>query len=395
MSVTGHGTLPFAIEEYRHRQEQVRVRMRLRGIDILYVTSPANLLYLTGYEAIWYPPRLPVGVALDVRSERVTIFDWTRHEAYLRTRVLSDDIVLFDYAGACDTAAAAFEARGWTGRTVGLDGFSANPAPAILNQLSMALERIGARVVAGEWIVDGIRLYKSPAEVVRVRRAAAIADDALSALQRDLRPGMTAMEVSAQLAALLAQRGSDHAAMPPLVSAGPTAWTDVHSYPSHRPLEAGDVVAIDCCGVVDRYHANLARTFILGGADHPARAMLEWAGGGLEAMRDAARLGDGPEIALAVADAHVRQRIAPENIWWIGGYALGLGLAPSWVGHTYLANDGPEKCAWLPGYVSNFETVFFDRDLGFAAESIDTIVMTDQGLEILSGLPRGLLQAGA
>ena len=28
-----------------------------------------SLLYLTGYEAIWYPPRLPVGVALTAANE--------------------------------------------------------------------------------------------------------------------------------------------------------------------------------------------------------------------------------------------------------------------------------------------------------------------------------------
>jgi hypothetical protein len=76
----------------------------------------------------------------------------------------------------------------------------------------------------------------------------------------------------------------------------------------------------------------------------------------------------------------------------VGGYSLGIGLPPSWVGHTYLANDGLSKVTWQPGYVSNYETVMVDQEGGFEAASIDTIVMTEDGLEMLSELPRGIIE---
>ena len=92
-----------------------------------------------------------------------------------------------------------------------------------------------------------------------------------------------------------------------------------------------------------------------------------------------------------MAEQYVRARIPEHRIWWVGGYSLGIGFPPSWVGHTYLANDGLERCLLHAGYVSNFETVFVDRDSGFSAASIDTIVMTEDGLEVLSKLPRTML----
>jgi Xaa-Pro aminopeptidase len=383
--------LPFPEFEYRRRRDRVRDEMAARGVDVLYVTSPPNLLYLTGYQAIWYPPRLPVGAVLVRDAPDVVAFDWVRHEGYVRDAVLCDDAVFFEYADAVDVAVEAFRSRGWLDGAVGLEESAANPSPALLGALTRGLTDAGGRVVSGDWVVDRVRLYKSDAELERVRTAADMADRAFERLAEELRPGISELEVSARIAALLAEEGSEIAATPPLVSSGPDAWRDTHAFPGHRLLQRGDVVSVDACGVVDRYHANLSRTYALGEVSPVARELLEQAAGSVDELVRAARLGEGPEAAAAAAERYVRERIAPERIWWVGGYALGLALPPSWVGHTYLANDGPQRCLLMPGYVSNFENVFFDEHEGFAADFIETVVMTESGLEVLSRLPRTLI----
>jgi Xaa-Pro aminopeptidase len=387
--------LPFSVAEYRDRHTRVRTVMTTRGIDLLYVTSPANLFYLTGYEAIWYPNRLPLGVVIDRARPEVIFFDWTRHVGYVSTRVLCDEVVCVDYGDAPLRVARAFAEFGWTHRVVGMEWCSSNPSAPVLSAVADLLREQGSTPVSGDWIVDQIRLYKTAAEVERIRRAAVIADSAMQQLQRDLRPGMTELTVSSHLAMLLAERGSEVAAMAPLVNSGPTAWSDTHTFPTRRPIETGDVVAVDCCAVVDRYHVNLGRAFAVGTPNPRATRMLELAAGSIFELQRAARVGAGPEAAAALADRYVRERVAAENIWWVGGYALGIAFPPSWVGHTYLANDGVEKCRLQPGYVSNYENVFVDRQEGFEAGTIDTILMTEQGLEVLSAMPRGLLPSAA
>jgi len=383
---------PFTDDEYAARLTQVRESMAAAGIDVLYVTSPPNILYLSGYDAIWYPWRLPLGCAVVGEPAQLLFFDWTRHEGYAKLHARCDELVLFEYGSAPAELAAAFRERGLGGATVGLERYGLNPAAPILDAVHAALAADGAEVVAGDWIVDDARLYKSPAELERIRLAGKIADGAMGALAERLRPGMTELQAGAALTSLLADAGSEVPATHPLVVSGPTGWVDTHSFPGRRVLEEGDTISIDCCAVIDRYHANLCRTFSLG-APHPeAVRMLDAAAGSVDELQRLAVLGEGPETAMAAAEKWVYDRVAAEKVWWVGGYSLGIGLPPSWVGHTYLANDGLSKVTWQPGYVSNYETVMVDQDGGFEAASIDTIVMTEDGLEMLSELPRGLIE---
>ena len=157
--------------------------MGRRGLDVLFVTSPANLLYLTGYSAIWYPWRLPLGAAIAREPAAVVFFDWTRHEGYARLHALFDDLVLLEYADAEEAVARALAERGLTTGTVGLERWGPTPAGPIIEGVAGALRARGARIAEGDWIVDGVRLVKSPAEVQRIHRAAAMADSAVLALR--------------------------------------------------------------------------------------------------------------------------------------------------------------------------------------------------------------------
>jgi Xaa-Pro aminopeptidase len=385
--------LPFGIDEHRARAERVRAEMERRGIDTLLVTSPPNVLYLTGYEAAWFPPKLPVGVVVSRSSPDLVFLDWSRHADYVQRWALYDEAVLFEYDDWPAVVARAVQEHVWATGTFGLEASASNPTSAVFTRLADGLRSAGATVVDGDWVVDDVRALKTAAEIERVRKAAAIADAAFTGLREQLRPGLTELEVAARATLLLAEHGSEPAAGAPFVSSGPDAWRDVHAFPSRRVLEDGDVLTIDVCAVVDRYHVNLSRAFAIGTPDPSARALLEQARDGVDRMVAEARIGDGPQHALAAAEDHVRARVAPERIWWIGGYTLGLACPPGWVGHRYLANEGPKPFTWQPGYLSNFETILFDRDAGYEAAIIDSVLMTDAGLEVLSTLPRGLWEA--
>jgi Xaa-Pro aminopeptidase len=387
--------LPFSIDEYRDRAGRVRARMRERGVDVLFVTSPANLFYLTAFQSIWYPPRAPVGVVVTADEERLVFCDYERHETLARETAHYDDAVFYRYEDVLDTIAETFRARGWLEGTIGLERWSPAPGAPLLDALGSRLGELGGTIVSGDWVVDRVRLVKSPAEIEFVRRAGAIVDAAFDDLEEHVRPGQTELEIAARLDAVMAEHGGERAAIQTMVSAGPGVWCRTHAPPTRRPVEAGDVMYVDACGVVNRYHADVCRTFSVG-RDHPeARAILDVTAQSVEEVRRAVKPGDPLDVAQRVAEEFVFSRFPREQVWWVGGYALGIAMAPNWVGHTYLSNDAFEQFTWEPGYLTNYENVLFDRDAGFTASYMETLLMTETGIEPLSSRPRTLTVAGA
>ena len=390
MSAAEH-ELPFPVEEYRDRARRVRAEMARRGVAVLYVMSPPNINYLTGFESIWYPPRAPVGVALAVDSEELVFFDYERHLHLVSQTAHYDEAVWFTYETALDAVADGLAARGWTKGTVGIERWTVSPGAPLVEAVAERLRTRGATVVDGDWIVDRVRAVKSPAELVCVRKAAEIVDAAFLEIQDYIRPGRTELQIAARLNAIMADHGGEEAAIRTMVSAGPLVWCRTHGASGHRPVERGDVMFVDACGVYRRYHVDLCRTFSLG-QDHPkARAVLEYTRDSVLAVQKAVKRGDPLDVAQRAAEEYVFARYGPENVWWVGGYALGVALPPSWVGHTYLSNDAWEPFTWEPGYVTNYENILFDRDEGFTASYMETLLMTADGIETLSKLPRDLI----
>jgi Xaa-Pro aminopeptidase len=382
--------IAFSEDDYRERARRVRQRMAERDVDVLFVMKPANLFYLTGFQSIWYPPRAPLGVVVSRHDDRLVFFDYERHQTLVETTAFFDDAVFYAYEGAVETIAGAFRARGWSGGRVGIEWWTESPGAPLVARVADAIAATGATVADGDWIVDRVRLVKSAKEVACVRRAAAIVDAAFDSLPEYVRPGRTELEIAAHLNAEMASLGGESPAIVTMVSAGPDVWCRTHSAPSRRPVQEGDTMYVDACGVVNRYHADLCRTFAVGRDNPDARAILDYTAESVEKVRQAVRPGDPLDVAQRVAEDHVFSRYSREQVWWVGGYALGIAMPPNWVGHTYLSNDSFEQFTWEPGYVTNYENIVFDRDAGFTASYMETLLMTDDGIEVLSRRPRTL-----
>ena len=127
----------------------------------------------------------------------------------------------------------------------------------------------GGGVVPREFVALGhllheLRLYKSPAEIALMRRAAKIAAEAQRAALRAARPGAAEYEVEAALVHAMRAHGAVPS-YPPTVAAGRNACV-MHYTANRGRLGRGDLLLIDAGAEVECYASDITRTWPVGGA---------------------------------------------------------------------------------------------------------------------------------
>ena len=74
------------------------------------------------------------------------------------------------------------------------------------------------------------------------------------------------------------------------------------------------------------------------------------------------------------------------------GYSLGISIPPDWVGHVRLRDISFADTDFVPGTIMNYELLSSNPDLPRIGY-IGTLLITDDGLEVLSKVPQELLVA--
>ncbi|NUU18081.1 type I methionyl aminopeptidase [Cellulomonas humilata] len=195
--------------------------------------------------------------------------------------------------------------------------------------------------------------YKTPEQVLLMRRAGLVVAEALAAVRERAVAGVTTAQLDVVAAEVIGDR---HATASFLGYEGYPATLCVsvndevvHGIPGPRVLEPGDVVSVDCGAIVEGWHGDSAITIVLDGAEPEDVALAEtteramWAG--IAALAGAERLGAVGEAVEDVVDA-------AEAAGLNGGQRY--GLVEEYVGH------GIGTAMHQPPDVPNFRT----RDRG-------------------------------
>jgi Xaa-Pro aminopeptidase len=99
-----------------------------------------------------------------------------------------------------------------------------------------------------------------------------------------------------------------------------------------------------------------------------------------------------------VADAFIDAAGLRQWVWFIGGYALGISMPPDWVHrHRPAPREDVPTPNLEPGIVLNFENqydVFEGWPGGTGLGYIDTLLVTETGIEVLSDMPRNIVEVG-
>ena len=397
---------PFPPEEYAERRRQVREAMAREGIDGILVTGAADVNYLTGYDQIWHSYLNIIGIFLRADEAATLFFDNDGHIVLQSTTPDIEEVVVMPRGAAVShvpLVAEAIRARGWAKGRIALQPWCYGPHPTLLAAIGERLADATAdgaeiaEIADGSTLVEDVRLIKSPREVAVMREAGRVADLAMAAARDALEPGLRETDVDAALTAAMMGNGCGYPGIRSMVGSGPRSGAH-HGPATHRRLKRGDVVHIDFCASLHRYHVNLSRSFAVGPADPRWHELMDKAAGCIDAVLESVKPGESMTRVQEVADAYTDAQGLRPHVWLIGGYTLGIAMPPDWVGrHRPKPREDVPIPLLEPGIVFNYENqfdVFEGWPGGTGAAYIETFLVTEDGLELLSKLPRNLVTAG-
>jgi Xaa-Pro dipeptidase len=370
----------FPAAEFDARQARARAAIAAAGFGALIITGPENIYWLTGRQTAGYfafqalilqvsgPP------ALLVRQLEL---------AGTRANVWLDQV--FAYQDGEDPVAALATLvadLGLRDLAIERDGWFVPP------RMMAALDLLLDAPADGSGLVAPLRVVKSAAELAAIRSAAAYAQAGLSAGIDACRDGTDENSVAAAMMSAAIRAGSEVMAMEPLISSGPRSGLP-HMTWRRRDIGNGDGIFLELAGSHARYHAALMRSVWIGTPPAEATAMMACAGDALEAALTQCRPGL-PCSAPHDAAQDVIDRAGHTNAFRKRiGYSMGVAFAPDWgEGGILSLYSGVERMI-EPGMVFHLPATL--RDYGISTVGVsETVIITEQGCEVLSTLPRGM-----
>ena len=384
---------PFPRSEYQDRLARVRSKMNEAGLDLLLVTAPDNMNYLSGYDAwSFYVPQtllVPaadeepvwVGRGMDSASTRIT--------TYLpEQNILSyaDDYVENPAKHPMEHIAVVIKERGWDRGRIGYEGDAYFFAAKWLQVLEKSLPE--AKFADAYLLVNWVRTVKSPAEIEKMREAARIVEHAMWVAVDAVEAGRRQCDAAARISFAqiegTPQFGGDVPANPPSILSGENSATP-HASWTDEPFLADTATCLELSGCRHRYHSAMSRTVYLGKPHNKMLDVAKATAEGLEAALETVR----PGVVCEEVDTAWKQTISryglekPSRI----GYSIGLNYPPNWADHTASLRAG-DKTVMEPNMTFHLMLGMWMDGWGF--EMSETFRVTESGSESLTRFPRQL-----
>jgi Xaa-Pro aminopeptidase len=337
-------------------------RLQGRLEQPLLVTNPVNVVYLVGFQSS--------NCALLVERDRVRLFTDFRYIQAARA------------VEQAETVQMKRDVIGELAETLtGPVGFEAT---ALSYANYVVLKKGTLEPVATYGVVEQLRAVKDEGELDALRRACAITDRVFERLTEVPFVGRAERDVAWDLAQLFHEEGGNGLAFESIVGSGPTG-SRPHARAGDRKIGAGELVVIDAGTTIDGYASDYTRTFATGPLDGEAKEVYETV---LLAQQTAL---DGIRAGLSGVDADALARGVIDDSPFAGamGHGLGHGLGLDVHESPRLSTESSDVLE--PRNVVTVEPgIYLDGKFGVRIE--DDVVVTEEGIENLTGFRKDLLE---
>jgi len=393
--------IAFSYKEFNERLCRLKTGMAKAGVQAMFLSSPESMYYISGFRAEWYQafgPKswLPAsGIAVHVDYDDFIHFEVENEQVLAGFTSVSRDVRILPEAsqpmdGMKEFIVTELQTAGWLNGTMGLEMSSYRPNRTYSEEFQKSLQVKGAMVVNGSDIVADVRKVKSTQEIAYTHEAARIADIGFKAALDFIEVGVTELDVYGEIINAMAKAGGENPSITIPVSSGAKS-SCMHALASRKKIMQGDFVNIDLCGVYNRYHANMARSLIMGDPSAAIVKRMKIVTGAKEVVAGLLR----PRLPVRDLLDEIERYYRSEGIWdeqcWIGGYDLGATFPPDWVGTWYYdVHSDPGDDTFDPGLACNYEANFYLPEGAGMSMFIDTFTVEESRATFLQKTPAQL-----
>lgn len=372
--------LHFDRTEFDARRDRLVMEMTDNKLDAVLLFAQESMYWLTGYDTFGYcffqslvlkadGSMVLLTRSADLRQARHTstldnIVVWTDRDGANPAMDLRNLLNDLDLLGC--RIGVEYDTHGLTGRNTHL--------------LDEQLKTFGT-IADISGLVSRLRLMKSPAEVKKAEKAAALADDALDAALPLIAQGGDEGAILAAMQGAIFAGGGDYPANEFIIGSGADALLCRYKA-GRRKLNKNDQLTLEWAGVFHHYHAPMMRTVLVGKASRRHQELYEAAHEALLAVEKAmvagATFGD-------VFDAHSRvmeTKGLTRHRLNACGYSVGARFSPSWMDDAMFYAGNPLVIA--PNMTLFAHMIIMDSDSETAMTLGRTYLTTETAPKSLS-----------
>jgi ectoine hydrolase len=384
----------FEYSEYERRLYHTKKRMEQAGVEVLIVSDPADMYYLTGYDATsYYIPQFVIvaqdeahpfwlGRTMDAACAKLCVFMNHTHIVGYPEFYIGDPS-----RHPAEFVAQWLRERSWEKKPFGVEMDSPCLTPKTLELLKQGLPNSTFKNT--DALVSQVRMIKSAQEILYMRQAGVLSDLAMAQGLEHYDVGVKESAVAATMYGSLIRGTADFGGDDPggitiptgIRTSGPhLAWTD-------EPCKAGEAMNVELGGCRYRYSAGLSRTFFLG---TPPQKLADLAPAVVEGMA-VAQAAAVPGATCEEVEAAWRKVISRYGVEKGSriGYAIGINFPGlTWIERSFSLQPG-DKTVLQPNMTFHMMLGMWQEDWGFHLS--ETFRASEQGeAESFSTLPRKL-----
>ncbi len=369
------------------RLPRIRDHLSETDLDGLIAFSPANSYYLSGCYAGMYS-RPVIGVV--TASASAFVAPRLEERKADRTAWVDEVLVYEDSDGPFDVMRSAVPE---SADRLGYDAEQARPG-----WVRALDERMDATLTDASDVFGSLRIVKTDWELDKIRRAQDLATAGVEAMMETVRSGRPEIEaVAAVQQAYYDAYLEEHAEFDigtanelgqygfASVLAGPHAL-EPHSISSSRRIADGDSVVGIALPSIQGYVCEEERTFLVGDVDEEVEAGME----ALVEIREGTIDRVGPGESVAEIDAWTQERIEDagfgDYVQHRTGHGEGITI------HEEPALNARLEGELKPGMVISIEPGLYFHERGNALRHSDTLIVTEDGADRITGTDAGVLR---